>query len=386
MEFDPTSPPMRDDPYPFYRWLRDEAPVHYSAKYSTWVLSRYDDVRGALGDAATYRSGDGVLLGSKADDFLPMVETTDPPEHQPLRALIGAAFLRRRVVPMEDAMQRLVDDLIDAFIERGECDLARDFAWPFPATVICELLGVPHEDREKFRTWAYELTVAGESSLGAARSIYEYFGRLLELRRSEPRDDLVSALLEARVEERALTQLQLLGTCFQLVVAGHETTTNLLGNACVLLCADRDLRCRLIDDPTLVPKAIEEILRFDAPVQGLSRTLTRDVGLHGATMKAGDKVHLLFAAANRDERQFEEPDRLDPTRSPNPHLSFGFGIHFCLGAHLARAEAHIAISTLLARIPDFAMTEDRARYFSSLMNRGVQRLPASFAPGKRLHA
>ena len=133
-----------------------------------------------------------------------------------------------------------------------------------------------------------------------------------------------------------------------------------------------------------MPKTIEEILRFDPPVQGLSRTLTRDVELHGKTMKAGDKVHLLFAAANRDERQFEEPDRLDPTRSPNPHLSFGFGIHFCLGAHLARAEARIAISTLLGRIPDFVMTEDRARYFPSLMNRGVQRLPVSFAPGKRL--
>ena len=385
MEFDPTSPSMREDPYPFYRWLRDEEPVYYSSRYSTWVLSRYEDVRNALGDAETYCSGNGVLLGSAADDFLPMVETTDPPEHKPLRALIGAAFLRRNVAPMEDALQRLVDDLIDAFIERGECDLAADFAWPFPANVICELLGVPVEDREKFRVWAYELSNAHSASLVAAKSIYQYFAELLEARRSAPRDDLISALLEARVEGQALNQPQLLGTCFQLVVAGHETTTNLLGNTCVLLCSERHLRRRLIDEPALLPKAIEEILRFDPPVQGLSRTLTRDVALHGVTMKAGDKVHLLFGAANRDERQFEVPDRLDPDRSPNPHLSFGFGIHFCLGAHLARAEARIAISSLLSRMPDFAMIEDRVDHFPSLMVRGVQRLPVSFAPGRPIH-
>jgi cytochrome P450 len=381
--FDPTSPAMRDDPYPVYRELRDRDPVHYSEKFSTWVLSRYDDVRNALLDPQTYCSGRGVLLGSDPADFLPMVETTDPPEHTPLRALIGEAFRRRNVGPMEESLQGLVTQLIDGFIERGECDLSAELAWPFPANVICELLGVPDEDREQFRDWAYALSTTHDGEPNAAKSIYAYFADILEARRARPRGDLISTLLQARIDGQALTQTQLLGTCFQLVIAGHETTTNLLGNTFVLLCRDRDLRRRLIEQRDLVPSALEEILRFEPPVQGLSRTLTRDVELHGRKMKAGDRVHCLFAAANRDERAFDSPDRLDPTRSPNPHLSFGFGIHFCAGAHLARLEARIAVSAALERLPDFEMIDERVERFPSLMLRGVQRLPVTFEPGPR---
>lgn len=381
MIFDPTSLAMRDDPYPLYRDLRDNDPVHYSERFSSWVLSRYDDVRNALLDHETYCSGQGVLLGTDPESFLPMVETTDPPEHTPLRALIGEAFLRRKVGPMEESLRALVTRLIDEFIERGECDLQADLAWPFPANVICELLGVPDEDREQFRDWAYALSTTQDGDLTAAKNIYGYFTDILEERRARPGEDLISALIHARVEGQALTQPQLLGTCFQLVVAGHETTTNLLSNTFVLLSRDRDLRRRLIQEPALLPSAIEEILRYDAPVQGLSRTLTKDVELHGKKMRAGDRVHCLFAAANRDERSFEEPDRVIPERSPNPHLSFGFGVHFCAGAHLARLEAQIAIAEVLARLPDFEMKDDQVERFPSLMLRGVERLPVKFSPG-----
>jgi hypothetical protein len=381
LSFDPLLPAMIDDPYPTYRRLRDEEPAHYSAKFSTWVLSRYDDVRAALLDAQTYCSGQGVLLGSAAEDFLPMVETTDPPHHGPLRALIGDAFRRRHVEPLEGALQALVDELIDAFIERGRCDLTAELAWPFPANVICELLGVPEADRESFRDWAYALSTGNTADGNAAHRIYAYFAQLLEARRREPRADLVSALLASRVEGRALGESELLGSCFQLVVAGHETTTNLLSNAVIVLSRHPDLRQRLATEPARIPDAIEEILRFDAPVQGLSRTLTRDVRLHGRVARAGERVHLLFAAANRDERAFEAPDELDIERSPNAHLSFGFGIHFCLGAHLARLEARIALAALLERIPDFELESDAVRRLPSLMLRGAETLPLRFSPG-----
>jgi len=383
MIFDPLSPEMIDDPYPTYRQLRDEDPAHYSEKYSSWVLSRYDDVRDTLLDTETFCSSRGVLLGQEPEIFLPMVETTDPPEHTPLRALIGEAFRRRNVGPMEESLGSLVHELIDRFIERGECDLTADLAWPFPANVICEFLGVPAEDREPFRDWAYALSTSHDGDLQSAQNIYAYFTKLLDKRRAEPRDDLVSALLNARVEGEALTQEQLLGTCFQLVVAGHETTTNLLSNTAVLLCRDRALRRRLIDDPSLLPDAIEEILRYDASVQGLSRTLTRDVSLHGKTLRSGEKVHCLFAAANRDERAFERPDELDPKRTPNPHLSFGFGIHFCAGAHLARLEARLAIAALLERLPDFELRDEQVARLPSLMLRGAETLPVVFTPGAR---
>lgn len=383
MIFDPMSPEMLDDPYPIYRQLRDEDPVYYSKRFKTWILTRYDDVRSALMDFDTYCSSRGVLLGQDPETFLPMVETTDPPEHTPMRALIGEAFQRRNVGPMANALEVLVHELIDGFIERGECDLTAELAWPFPANVICEVLGVPDGDRELFRDWSYALSTSRSGDAGAAQSIYGYFTQLLDERGARPQDDLISALLAARVEGTALTRDQLLGTCFQLVVAGHETTTNLLSNTFVLLCRDRELRRRLIEEPSLLPSAIEEILRFEAPVQGLSRTLTRDVSLHGETMREGDKVHCLFAAANRDERAFERPDQIEPDRSPNPHLSFGFGIHFCMGAHLARLEARIAIATLLERLPDFELQSERVERLPSLMLRGVEKLPVTFRPGPR---
>ncbi len=380
MDFDPLAPEMLEDPYPTYRRLREEHPAFYSERHRTWVLSRYDDVRAALLDPELYCSGRGVLLGAGSEVLLPMVQTTDPPAHAPLRALIGQAFLRRQVEPLEEALRELATELIDGFVERGACDFTSEFAWPFPANVICELMGVPEEDREPFREWSHRLSIG---DVGAARSIYGYFGGLIERRRRCPADDLVSALIAARVEGEALASEQLLGACFQLVIAGHETTTNLLGNAMVLLARRPGLRERLAAEPGLLPLAIEEILRFDPPVQGLSRTLTRDVELHGEKLASGAKVHLLFAAANRDGRVFVEPDALVAERRPNPHLSFGLGIHFCAGAHLARLETRIALEELLTRLPELALREERVARLPSPILRGPETLPITFCPGPR---
>jgi len=380
MEFDPLSPQCLDDPYPTYRVLRDEHPIHFSETYGSWVLSRYRDVREALLDPETYCSSRGVMLGHEPESFLPMVETTDPPAHAPLRALIGQAFLRRHVEPMERSLRDLVTELIDAFIERGECDFTAEFAWPFPANVICEFMGVPPAARAPFRDWAHGLST-GDSR--AAGNIYAYFRGLIAERRKNPTEDLVSELVAARIGDDALTEEQLLGTCFQLVVAGHETTTNLLSNAVVLFAGRPELRERLAKDPGMLPTAIEEILRFEPPVQGLSRTLTRDVELHGTRLPRDSKVHLLFAAANRDERAFDEPDLLDPERRPNPHLSFGFGIHFCAGVHLARLEVRIALEEILARLPNLSLATERVHRLRSTMLRGAETLPVRFRPGSR---
>lgn len=380
MRFDPLLPENLADPYPAYRALRDDEPVHFSQKYRTFVLSRHDDVRGALADPQTYCSSRGVLLGTNPENFMPMVQATDPPEHSPLRALIGQAFQRRKVEPLEQSLRDLATELVDSFAQRGECDFTAEFAWPFPANVICEVMGVPVEDRELFRGWSHGLATG---NIAAAGRIYGYFEELIEKRRASPADDLVSALIAARVDGKALSETQLHGTCFQLVAAGHETTTHLLSNAIVLLALRPELRERLAAEPALLPSALEEILRFEPPVQGLSRTLTRDVELHGRPLPAGAKVHLLFASANRDERAFEAPDVLDPGRQPNPHLSFGFGVHFCAGAHLARLEVRVALEELVARLPDLALRDDTVHRLPSTMLRGVETLPITFRAGTR---
>ncbi|MQA17593.1 MAG: cytochrome P450, partial [Pseudonocardiaceae bacterium] len=224
----------------------------------------------------------------------------------------------------------------------------RDFAGPLPAMVIADMMGVPRKDREQFRAWSSALvqgdpmvTEQREASLAAAAGLYEYFAAVIKQRREHPGEDLVSALVQAEVHGQRLNDEELLGFCLLLLVAGHETTTNLLANATVHLAQHPDERVRLADNPTLLPDAVEELLRYDSPVQGLSRTLTHDLTLHGTQMRAGETVLLLFGSANRDDRVFPDPDRLDITRKPERQVAFGHGIHFCLGAALARLEGRV---------------------------------------------
>ena len=373
------------DPYPVYRELRANSPAHWSREANSWVLSRYDDVSAALADPATYSSASGIFPTPPGVDmtelFLPLLIMSDPPRHTQLRQIVSRAFTPRRIASLEPHIETLVKDLLDQTPEAGNWEFVSGFAGPLPAIVIADMLGVPRDDRDQFRAWSTTLIqsnpVRGEfgAGLDAAAALYEYFTAFLAERRAHPQDDLMTALVQAEVDGEYLSEEELLGFCLLLLVAGHETTTNLLSNSAVVLAQHPDVRQQLADDPELVPAAVEELLRFDSPVQGLARTLTAPVELHGESMQTGDTVLLLFGSANRDDHAFPHADRFDVNRHPERQVAFGRGIHFCLGASLARLEARIALQTLLTRRPDWDVDLDAAVRLHSGPIRGYISLP-----------
>ena len=372
------------DPYPVYRELRANSPAHWSREANSWVLSRYDDVSAALADPATYSSASGIFPTPPGVDmtelFLPMLIMSDPPRHTQLRQIVSRAFTPRRIAALEPHIETLVKDLLDQTPEAGNWEFVSGFAGPLPAIVIADMLGVPRDDRDQFRAWSTTLIqsnpVRGEfgAGLDAAAALYEYFTAFLAERRAHPQDDLMTALVQAEVDGEYLSEEELLGFCLLLLVAGHETTTNLLSNSAVVLAQHPDVRQQLADDPELVPAAVEELLRFDSPVQGLARTLTAPVELHGESMQTGDTVLLLFGSANRDDHAFPHADRFDVNRHPERQVAFGRGIHFCLGAALARLEARIALQALLARHRDWDVDLDSAARLRSGPIRGYASL------------
>lgn len=385
LTYSPFDPDIIADPYPIYRELRDEAPVYWSVQANTWVLSRYDDVSAALGDPATYSSASGIFPTPPGVDmtelFLPMLIMTDPPRHTALRKIVSKAFTPRRIVALEPHIHAIVDDLLDQAPGTGSWDFVSGFAGPLPAIVIADMLGVPREDRDRFRTWSTTLIqsnpIRGEfgPGLDAAAALYDYFTSFLAERRAHPQDDLMTALVHAEFDGEQLSEEELLGFCLLLLVAGHETTTNLLSNSAVVLAQHPESRQQLADNPELVPAAVEELLRYDSPVQGLARTLTRPVDLHEQRMRKGDTVLLLFGSANRDGRAFSDADRFDINRRPERQVAFGRGIHFCLGASLARLEARIALEALLARHRDWDVDLRSAVRLRSGPIRGYVSLP-----------
>lgn len=386
LTYSPFDPDVVVDPYPVYRELREHAPVYWSEAARCWVLSRYDDVSAAVIDPATYSSASGVFPTPAGVDmtqlFLPMMIMTDPPRHTQLRHIVSRAFTPRRIAGLEESIGNLVQDLLDETPGPGNSwDFVDGFAGPLPAIVIADLIGVPRADRHQFRTWSTTLVqsnpIRGEFGAGleAAASLYSYFTDFLQERRTRPQPDLMSALVHADVDGQRLTDDELLGFCLLLLVAGHETTTNLLSNSAVVLAEHSDARERLAKDPELIPGAVEELLRFDSPVQGLSRTLTRDVTLHEVHMNAGDTVLVLFGSANRDDRAFAGADRFNIDRKPERQVAFGRGIHFCIGAPLARMEARIALTALLARYSHWDIDHAAATRLRSGPIRGFTRLP-----------
>lgn len=385
LTYSPFDPEVIADPYPVYRELRESAPVYWSPEAGSWVLSRYDDVCAALNDPATYSSASGIFPTPPDVDmtqlFLPMLIMSDPPRHTQLRHLVSKAFTPRRTAGLEPYIQTIVDDLLDQVPDSGTWDFVSGFAGPLPAIVIADMLGVPREDRDRFRTWSTALIqsnpIRGEfgPGLDAAAALYEYFSAFLAERRAHPQDDLMTALVQAELDGEHLSEEELLGFCLLLLVAGHETTTNLLSNSAVVLTQHPGIRRQLADDPGLVPAAVEELLRYDSPVQGLARTLTRQVDLHGKRMKDGDTVLLLFGSANRDDHAFTHADQFDVNRRPERQVAFGRGIHFCLGAALARLEARIALQALLARRRDWDVDLDSAVRLRSGPIRGYASLP-----------
>lgn len=350
------------DPYPTYARMREEEPLCYNAELDFYALSRFEDVWNAVHAPEIFSSADGIVLGAGANDFIPMMIMMDPPRHDHLRSLVSRAFTPRRVNEMEGKIREATDELIDEFADADSVDLIAALAGPLPTIVIAEMMGIPREDRDDFKSWSNDLARSDpgprqdvEKSTHAATSLFNYFKAVIKDRTANPRDDLMTALVQAEINGEKITANELLGFCILLLVAGNETTTNLVGNASVHLGGDHELLNTLRADPSLLPAAVEEFVRLDSPVQGLARTLLSDYEMYGQTMPKGAKVMLLFGAANRDEREFPNPDKLDLYRKAPRHLAFGHGVHYCLGASLARLEGRVVFEHLLRRKPNFTV-------------------------------
>jgi cytochrome P450 len=356
------------------------------------VLSRLDDVFKVVHDPATYSSAQGVFPSNRdvsGEGFLPMMITMDPPRHGQLRSIVSKAFTPRRIAELESSVLAVVDGLIDALAEGETRDFAAEVAVPLPSAIMAQLLGVPDSARDEFRQLSTHVIkndsddeASYQRAMDAAAALYEAFRGYLEDRRRRPTDDLVTALLHAEVDGDRLSEPELLGFCFLLLVAGNETTTNLLTNLAAELGQHPDQARLFGRDPALVPDAVEESLRFEAPVQALSRTLTRDVTLYDRRVPAGARVLVVFGAANRDDREFDRPDVFDVRRRAERHLAFGHGAHYCLGAALARLETRVLFSRMAARLGTWELAEGARRLPSGTV-RGYERLPVAAVAASR---
>lgn len=358
--YNPFAPEVKRDPYPYYAWLRHTHPVYHNAQLGFWALSRYADVEAAARQPTVFSSAQGV--GPERQPGATMI-VKDPPDHTRLRKLVSKAFSPRMVEQLAPHIQDVVNTLLDAVIAKGSFDLVQDLALPLPMTIIAEMLGVEPERLEDFKRWSDDvihIVAAGTNTQALAQyqrtweEFRSYFTEMIERRRREPRADLLSALVLAQEEQDVLTRSEVLNTCLLLLVGGNETTTNLIGNGALALFSSPEEGQKLRQHPELSTTMVEEVLRFDSPVQGAFRTTTQDVTVNGTTIPADSKVVLLWGAANRDDTVFPDAERFDITRTPNRHLAFGTGAHFCLGAPLARLEARIATETILRRFRSIA--------------------------------
>jgi len=402
--FDPFDTGQIADPYPGYQWLRDEAPLHYVEVDDLWLVSRYDDCMELLRNPSTFSSRLGVgklmsgglgrrsaeHIGDTSGALQRMTEprvliALDPPDHVRLRRLVNRPFTPREIGAHESWMrpmcEEIFDDLLDANAREG-ADWVQDFTFPFPVMVIGRLLGIPPALKEDFKRWSDDLVgliggLGGNAERGISSFIemLTFFHETIARHRAEPTDDLISMLIHnAEADDEPLTADELVLFCALLLVAGNETTTNLLSNAMKVFTAIPEVFARLRRDPSAIPASVEEVLRFDAPVQALPRGTTAPITLAGARIPAGATVLVYFGAANRDERHFPDPDRFDVDRHPTDHVGFGAGIHLCLGAPLARLEARIAMETLVRRVVDMELTAPPVLTDGALL-RGAKSMP-----------
>ena len=378
LDFDPQVLSSREDPYPLYRELREKHPIFHSEARDMWVISRYADVQAVLRDADTFASGRGIVPTGFVSQK-PMLITQDAPYHTHLRSALRGIFTPRRVRTLEDFIRRLTRDLLNGIDSQQEIDLVSTFCDPLPVAVVTDLLGVGFADRDEFKRHAnvivHAAANAGEGADEAQQWIYDYVEGVLPERRERPGEDLLSSLLHPTEGRPKLTPDELLGFCSLLLIAGTETTANGLCNAAYLLHAHPELRRQLSENPSQMQGAVEELLRVESPVPGLSRITTRDVEINGEKIPEGARVHMLFASANRDEEVFRDADTIRPERNPNPHFAFGFGVHFCLGSSLARLELQIALQELLARFPNYDLVPERWERIESDAARGFEHLP-----------
>jgi cytochrome P450 len=398
--YDPSRPEMMVDPFPAFEQLREQAPVYRSSVLGGWVLTRYDDVKLAISDrrfsADRMRPFFAQLPAAKQCAYATLRDSIsrwavfhDPPEHTRLRGLMNKAFTPRSIERLEPRIRSIVDGLLDQVVERGEMDLIADLAYPLPASVILDMLGLPCDDLDRIKVWSDELALFVGSSVNtpdkyqratnSIQSMNEYFSEAIQRRRSDPSDDLLTALLAAQEQGDLLSDDELVATCVLLVFAGHETTTNLIGNGFLYSMRHRDQWERLVADPSLAGSAVEEYLRYDGPSGALARVAAADLEMGGKTIREGQRLFAFMNSANRDPEAFADPDRFDISREPNVHLTFGHGIHFCLGAPLARLEAQIAATRLAERLPDVRLSGGDPEWHDSLILRGVKRLPVQLA-------
>ena len=392
--FNPMDPEFLADPYPTYHRLRDEDPVHHSP-LDFWVLTRYEDVAAVLRDPRFIKEPLVSVVAARFGVTVPpgvglSMLDRDPPDHTRLRSLVSKAFTPRVVEGLRPRIQKIVDDLITRAEAVGRMDLIEEFAYPIPVNVICEMLGVPIEDHERFKGWSLDIArgldsvwLPPESEIpkrsGAARhAIGDYMRGLIAERRASPRGDLLSALIAAEEAGDKLSEDELIATCILLLIAGHETTVNLIGNGTLALLRHPEELRRLRETPGLITSAVEELLRYDGPVQRTARITSTEVTIGGRTIGKGEMVMPFIGAADRDPSQFSDPDRLDLGRTDNRHIAFGWGIHFCLGAPLARIEGQIAIDTLVRRLPRLTLVDDEPEHRQSLTLRGLKALPVTF--------
>jgi cytochrome P450 family 142 subfamily A polypeptide 1 len=351
------------NPHAELAWLRTNSPVHRDERGGVWGITRYDHVKEVEGDPATFSNAQGIRPDTGPT---PMLIDLDDPEHRRRRQLVSEGFTPRRVRALEPKVRAVVDRLIDQVCENGECDFVWDLAAWLPLVMIGDALGVDAQDHPTLMTWSDDLLrgqgQSDEELVGKMLAAFEgysaYAARVIDDRRGCPRDDLMSVLVHAEVDGEGLDDGALLFDSLLILIGGDETTRHVISGGAYQLLRDRSQWERLLADRELVGPAVEEMLRWVSPIKNMARTATRDVDFHGAQMHAGDKLLLLYPSANRDEDHFADPFRFDITRSPNDHVAFGFGPHFCLGSSLARLELRVMFEQLLERLPDLHLVDD----------------------------
>jgi pimeloyl-[acyl-carrier protein] synthase len=398
-KFNPFLAEFRNDPYPFYERLRSQDPIHFSFM-GVWVITRYADAIAVLRDPRfsvdmrqwgnykdiRFREKTGELgsLGSITSKWMLCM---DPPDHTRLQRLASKAFTPQIVQRLRPYIQKIVTEKLDQVESNGKLDVVADLAHPLPVIVIAQMLGIPPEDRDQLQKWSDDLVPWFDPMMSVdvfehlnqvVTEFAEYFRQLIAQRRQQRQDDLLSALIAARDEEDRLTEEELLGTCILLFVAGQETTVKLISNGVLSLLRHPDQMAKLKQEPTLIESAVEELLRYDTPVQLTVRTAIEDVEIDGKTICKGQQVFVCMGSAHRDPAQFANADQLDITRKNNRHLAFGYGIHTCLGNVLAKVQAQIAINSLIQRFPNLQLATDQIEWHKTITLRGLKELPVSF--------
>ncbi len=395
--YDPYDYAIDSNPYPIWKQLRDVAPLYYNETLDFYALSRYDDVLRASLDPTTFSSAKGTVLemiaaSKEGAPVMEMMIFMDQPRHTAIRKLSSRGFTPRRMAALETRVRELVTGMLDAFVGSDGFDYVADFGAHLPPRVICSLVGVPDEDNEQVRAWNDDILYleegsteqGGERGAGAMAAFYEYIGALAAEKRARPQEDLLSVLAGSELEledgtTRLLSDAELVEYVILVTSAGSETVARFLGNAAYVLAEHPDERRRLVESPGIIPGAVEELLRYEAPSPIQARYVTRDVQYHGTTIPEGARVALLTASAGRDERRFPDGDRFDVGRDNSNHVTFGWGIHFCLGAALARLEARVSLEETLTRFPEWTVDREGLTRVHTSTVRGYSHVPIQFA-------